>query len=427
MASPKDDMLSSAALGTAALQTNRQSRVRNEQTLQQLEGYLGSEEQANAPESTGKLAPYQQRYSIDLGSLGAAGADPLRIWAEQQAGVGGGFDNYAKAANAGISKANEIMAEAEAAAKAGDFGKAESLRKDADFYINSYGPKGIPAGVWQQSISMQGDPNQQARSLGDTPSGKIVGSLLRDARQLLDPTSDAYNRFYDSLTSGPIAEVKAGVLTGERGVAMEARGIQQAQSEREAQLGGVRDPYATQAMNERAMDAAAGKTADLELKGATAIAQIKSDSTQWLETFKRNYAENAVGFARAWAEGSPGIRKEFQDSLTNLAQMTVALSSNLTQNFTDLTKVKMAMAQAQRQLIPELTASVAGAALGFAAQYYGRAGTTGLGGGTGSMGGVTSGGSSTAPAAGSTNTTMNDVSSALQVVGTVASIAMMFA
>src|SRR3990167_2498850 len=187
-----------AAAGIASAQTDeliREAEARRaaaERERQLLTSYLGSKEQVEGTGRFGNAAPevlkYTQRYSVDqraLNEILAAGSqvkrqeDPFQ-GADNRVRGGLSLQDYSQGF---ATRANDLLAQAEAAARAGYFTAADQLYTQAQSMIG-----GISQ-VAQGAYNLGWGEESAAAIRASSAEGRIVGRQLFAARELQDPNS----------------------------------------------------------------------------------------------------------------------------------------------------------------------------------------------------------------------------------------------
>lgn len=187
-----------AAAGIATAQADEQLREaearRNsaERERQLLTSYLGSQSQVQGTGSFANVDPnvlkYTQRYSVDQralqeiltsGSQVKRQEDPFQ-GADNRVRGGLSLQDYSQGY---ATRANDLLAQAEAAARAGDFTGADQLYSQAQAVIG-----GISQ-VAQGSYNLGGGEESAAAIRASSAEGRIVGRQLLAAQELQDPNS----------------------------------------------------------------------------------------------------------------------------------------------------------------------------------------------------------------------------------------------
>lgn len=318
---------------------DERSRRAREQELSYLEGLLGSDAQRNLQAPDPDLAKYQQRFDFDEAAMRSmmktvgeeTDSSSHPDWLRQR------VDPFKEASRI-KDEANTLLEQAEQAYRAGDISTAEQLREQALEM-----PSDIPfafdwdlqneMGIWEQSWNLT--PGEgvrtQAEAAAASPIGQTVGDIVRRGRGLMDRDSQEYQDFYDALTGGALAEAEAGQIMGERAIAAEQRQLGRDIQQQSARRGAARSQYGDRAIMARSAERSALQRANLALQTKTEMARIHAQAGQFLEEFAPSFAANAVSLGRAYAQGSPGIRSQFQNSLSSLAATSAQLASTSAQ------------------------------------------------------------------------------------------------
>jgi hypothetical protein len=207
-AGPRVTRKNSELLGKAAvlrLDNAAQRRMQTEQLLTQQELYLGTPNQV-----AGKLPgglnpaelPYAMRYSFNEGAASGLTAKPYKI----------------EALRSGVNTANGLLAQAQAAAAAGDLSGAATLKEQADaavlgeFNAQTGARKAIfrDPSIYGTLITSSIDPNVEALTRLNSPIAQTVGGNLARGRELSDPNSGARRQLQQNIVGAPVAEISAG-------------------------------------------------------------------------------------------------------------------------------------------------------------------------------------------------------------------------
>lgn len=141
-----------------------------------------------------------------------------------------------------------------------------------------------------------------------SPMGQGVDMLVKYARDLssglTDPEgSEQWKELYGSLTEGPLAEIEAGLLNTQRGLAREGRIAEEKMQDLSAMRGSARDPYAEREQVSRLHEAMAGTQAQASTAAAGARAQIKGSASRFMQEYVPKFAADMTGFAHEWVYG----------------------------------------------------------------------------------------------------------------------------
>jgi len=208
-----------AAAGIAQAQVDEQVREATarreaaERERQLLSSYLGSKDQVEGTGRFGNAAPevlkYTQRYSIDqraLNEILASGSqvkrqeDPFQ-GADNRVRGGLSLQDYSQGF---ATRANDLLAQAEAAARAGDFTAADQLYTQAQSIVG-----GISQ-VAQGAYNLGGGEESAAALRASSAEGRIVGRQLFAARELQDPNSATSTGLRGRLLDPALAAIDQG-------------------------------------------------------------------------------------------------------------------------------------------------------------------------------------------------------------------------
>lgn len=326
------------------LREAEEQRRRQNETRRYLAAYLGTDEQVAGSGRFADVDPrvfdYTARYDIDAGLGGALvggdflqgkDSDPTFEDAGDSIVHGSGTADDKRRADKsqlrpfGIfsdaqNQANSLLQQAEDAARAGDFATADALKAQAertlDDFVNAQG--GIHAGEFREIFNLFEDPEARAAATAVNPQGRIVGSLIKNARELLDTESSTYKKFITDLTQGQIGEVEAQRVTGQRAIAL---GLQSNQAEiRRTQnvRGAGRSAGLEAARYERAQDRASAKSADIETLVGAEKGRIFGEASAFLEQYRRSFAQDVTRFAQGFIEGAPDVIENFAGAVERL-------------------------------------------------------------------------------------------------------------
>lgn len=323
-----------------------QQRQSTENLLKQHEQLLGSDAQMGYTGPTQELIPYLGRYQAEQGGLESVGAYDKKH-----------KNLYSDALNLNLTSANNILAQAEAAARAGNFDEAARLKAQADTTLTDLGPKKNrfgPGVANAEQLKMLfnyvgPDDTTLANAQLQSPMARLAGQTVKDARDFQDWNSEASIRQRRLLTEG-----------GERSLASgEREGLRSARMER-MQAGGM----GIQAGQARVLD-------ERQREGyATERAQLRSQADSQFSTWSRQYAENATGFANAFLQNQAGIRDQYQAAIENLKAGLSQMSSGFANQYQQMgmqglslgANADAADTQFKRELMTALVSIGAGAA-----------------------------------------------------------------
>lgn len=307
-----------------------------EQTLQTaeatrggMERFLGSDEQLSGELFQGlEYAPFRERFAINEGILGAA----TTRGAKGQRGISY-FDNLSKAEKRNIlgdsgaegvqsyfrgqvDQANALLDQAEEAARGGDFTQAEELKRQANAMIEG---TRMPAGFSGELFTRTGGLTAEERAAQSLqgPQAQIVGKMVREAEDFLDPASAATLRFKEDVTRGALDATARGAVNAQRSQQRAARDFA-------AQQGGGARAIASQILQQRA-------TATVEGEAAFQKAQIVAKTDQFFASFSREFAANAVATAQAFINNSAGVRDQFTQALAQMQNLAANFAATIAQ------------------------------------------------------------------------------------------------
>ncbi|MGH9669024.1 MAG: hypothetical protein ACRD3A_02800 [Terriglobales bacterium] len=255
-----------------------------------------------------------------------------------QGGMGAASSNRSWELTGQIVEVQDLFKAANDAAKAGDFDAADAKHAEALAKIGEYGlneqfdPQGLKGdaaglkfGVGEVYDPMA-DVGGQAQSALGSPTGMLVGNVVNNARQMMDPNSAESLRFKDALTSGAIAAVEASRTNALRAMATEERGAARSMRDSLLQQGGATQSAKMASLASRAAERFAAGRAGLETQVGAQRAQIYGDAAKVYESFKYDLAQNASALASAWVNDQSGVRDSFRAMHSN---MMMNMTSNL--------------------------------------------------------------------------------------------------
>lgn len=186
----------------AMVQQRVQERKSTEQMLMQQEQLLGTPGQVAGNLGGGVSSaelPYAGRYNLDTAAF------------EQIAGR----TKWTAGAQAGVDKANDLLEQAQAAARAGNTEQAAALKAQADAALKSGLPNtalfnNLWGGPLQGAFQYQTDPNVEAATRLNSPLAQTVGANVARGRELADPNSAARQQLTQNIVNAPVAEINSG-------------------------------------------------------------------------------------------------------------------------------------------------------------------------------------------------------------------------
>lgn len=278
-------------------------------------GYLGSDEQVAGTGRFADIDPraagYAQNYTLDPDLAQTTELNPFsRITVSDLQGV--------------ESQANLMLDQAEALARSGDYAGADLLRDQAaDLVSGGGGLKRWPRNT-SELYQLGSDPAARAQIEASSPTAKLVGRQLQEARGIMD-RGQAYDDLYGRLTEPALEELAAGRDLGELQIAQGFRAGQSELTRFGAERGAGRDPYAEQAMRAGVQRAGAAELAATNLQYRQEAAGVKARASAALEEYRAGVATNAVGLALDFVKGRPSSSvSPAQTALNSLSTFTAA-------------------------------------------------------------------------------------------------------
>ena len=345
-------------------ETIREAEARRgsaERERQLLTSYLGTEDQINGTGAFAGATPealkYTQRYSVDqrtLNEIQAAGSGVKNQLNPFQSGDNAtrGGQSLTDYGQGFATKANDLLAQAEALARAGDTAGAEQLYAQAQQIISGVSPEA------QGAFNLGGGENSAAQIRASSTEGRIVGRQLLTAQQLGDPNSATSTALRGRLldpalgaiqegTGKVISEIDASELSARKAIDENTRNAERAITAERSQVEGeIRqraaggpgfNPNARIAAQAQVASAAARQRADVYSQAAQEAARVASDagltraqayaqeSAQrssliaqvdvYLNEFSKRFAEDSVTMAQQWVAGTAGVRDNYQAAL----------------------------------------------------------------------------------------------------------------
>jgi hypothetical protein len=296
-----------------------QRRQGSERQLGIEEGLLGTDAQVQGQLGgvNQELLPYLSRYQFD------SAAANLKYQAFTTKKVG--TDYLQQRADA----ANQLMQQAEDAARGGDMAGAEKLRQQAQQSLtqNTLAHNelaGLPG--LDQMFTLVEDPATAARARLGSPEALLVGKQLQEARS-----------FQDFNSEGSVNERRIMSEAGERSIAAAQRTAER--QGRNAALGGgsAQSAYGRQLGQERA-----------ERQFGQDRAQLFAGVAQNFQNMARQYGKDSVSFAQAYLQNQSGIRSDFQNALDSLKTNFAQLAQQTAQMNQDMAKFQFTRADAEQ-------------------------------------------------------------------------------
>lgn len=298
-------------------------------TPEQLAGYK--------PAAQG-VSKYQARVSVNdqLFSDSIAGSAPTGVYEQKLRDAG--------------NNANALLAQAETAARAGDYAKADSLYLQAMSQKDTVGHAGVnQEGVWNlNEIKTPTALEEDAKKALSGPAAIGVGGIVNDARQILDPSSKVRTDLWRNLTEQPLKEVDYATELGERGLASGSAEARRNIRNLRVASGAGMSPGMQAAMEGRnALDFSTEQANLLSQAGATR-AKILGDASKYVETFSRQWSADALGFAQNWISNQPGVSIEFAKLSNQLSLAGAQLADSMAQRLSGLQATSMELSSRER-------------------------------------------------------------------------------
>ncbi len=301
------------------LRESESRRESAERERQLLTSYLGTEEQVagtgrfgTAPETL----KYASRYSIDSRTLneiqqaGAGVKNQLNPFQSADNGTRGGL-SLSDYSQGFANKANELLAQAEAAAASGDLSGAEQLYQQAQQVISGVSPEA------QGAYNLGGGEQSAAAIRAGSTEGRIVGRQLLTAQQLGDPNSATSQQLRGRLLDPSLQAVDENTRNAERAIAAERSEIEGQIRQGGAGGTGVNE-RAQLALKSRAASQAALQRAVTYSEAGQQKAALTAQVNLYLNEFAKKMAEDSVALAQDWVNGTAGVRDVYQESLQRL-------------------------------------------------------------------------------------------------------------
>ena len=305
-----------AQAGSGAPLRQRQIEAQSaEDALSRAEALLGSDHQEFGVAKDPRLVPYTYRYNLD---------DRLANVLQASDHSMGVFKDMGQI-TAVRDQANELMAQAEQAARLGDYARAEQLRAEAEGAIPSQSGLGGMIPDMFQLLPTAGSEQLRAEELAFSPSGQIVGEQLRRARDL-QQRGEGYDEFYETLTRDSLDVLEAERTMTTRDLASSYRSDVARMGEMAAGRGAARDSAAEGARAAQLGSIYAREKANVHLQVATEASKVSFEARRFLEQYTDELSGNAVQIMRFFTQTSPQFREEHQQRLDHLAGSIVNMN-----------------------------------------------------------------------------------------------------
>ncbi len=195
-----------------------------------------------------------------------------------------------------MGKGNELLDQAEEAARQGNPEEASRLRSEAETMMESSKFGGFHSAELNRAWGLAAvDEGLAARERMASPMAQTAGQIVKEGREILDPESATSQRFMRSLTEG-----------GERAIAASSRGMERQARTAALGAGGARRFGAEQAIAQRGQEQLATQRAQLHTQAGAAYEQYRTD-----------FAKDAVRFGQEFVSGSI-VRDQHTQMMANL-------------------------------------------------------------------------------------------------------------
>jgi hypothetical protein len=217
-----------------------------------------------------------------------------------------------------LTSANDFLAQAEEAARNGQFDVAESLRSQATAAVTKLGPN-------QEFLNLERDPNKGGNATLSSPIARMVGGDVRRAGELGDPNSKSYRDLYSSLTDPGVTEIEGGYTKAARTIARGLEGTEREARDMAAGRGAGRNPLGEMNLMSRIHEAANTELANARLDADIAKSRLFADSTKFMITYGDEFRRNTVQYAQDWINGAPYVRDGYVQAQQNMAQFSAQI------------------------------------------------------------------------------------------------------
>lgn len=285
----------------------------------------------------------RERFEQAWESVGAEGV-AHDVMSNVQGATGGG---YAQLIREDIDRANGLLEDAQAAAEAGDMGRANQLKAEADAIV-----KGIPTiggitgeDLFRMSGSMSAE--EAAKQQLSSPLAQSVGQLVKAGRGFLDRESTESQEFRKSLTAGAEEAIAFGRGRQLGQIRGGLRSAQRAQRDIALQRGGGRMLGAESALATRVSETATEASRDVEAQATSQRVQVVSDAAKFFETFRLQFAQDIAGFAQGWLQNEAGVRDEYLNRMTQTGMAAAQYAQQAANQALGFAAQEMAIAAGQ--------------------------------------------------------------------------------
>jgi len=373
------------AAGIQSILEVEQARDRREDAeliLAEQERLLGTDAQIAGELEGADLAPYTGRYEFTPGFRSL-----LAVPSGRKSIIGTKFEaDQVAMAEAGLNKVNDLMAQAEEAARAGDFEGAEKFRQQAETTVNEQSILFAGGrGNLESIITFAPNIQDQAAAGLSSPMAQTVGELVKQGGEFLDPDSETSKRFKESLTEGAIEQIDFGERSALRGVVQERRQAERQFRDIGLSRGAGRSPYSERAVSARLGERFAVTQADIREQAAAERAGVISEANQVFEQFSREFARNSAAFGQAFLQNQAGIREQFQGAMDQLTAASIGALDQFISASQRSSELNRALGEQQREIKQAQNSAIGSLAIGgallVAAPFAGAAVGAALGGG----------------------------------------------
>jgi hypothetical protein len=292
-------------------------------------------------------------------------------------------------------KANDLLQQAEDAARAGDMDLANDLRAQGMALNDDMAIGNDQKGSFLKGSMSLGEITQEQKlqSAMGGPMGQTAGMVVKEGREILDRDSETSRAMRKSLTEG-----------SERAIAAGSRQSQRQSRNQRAGAGGARMMGAERAFADQQSNSA-----------AFALAQVHTQAAATYESQRTELAKNSVKFGMDFISNAAGVRDQFTQSMNavrgldvNQANAAAGRQVQWGEQGMQAQAKKDAKKAAVQGKITGAVMAVAGAALMFTP--LAPLGAAMMAGGIKQMAGGDGGGAPAAPAGGGQQPSANDMS-----------------
>jgi hypothetical protein len=244
-----------------------------------------------------------------------------------------------------VTEANSLMEQALAAARSGDRGAADEFKAQAEALLEGAPTYSAVRGRKKKSWHITGGVETSSSDVPEalqSTTGMTMGELVYQGREFLDPESRTSQRFMESLTAAPIAQVEAGREAGMRSLATGERGAVRQQRDFGMARGGLRQPGQEAAIAARTGEQFAGQRASFESQTSAQLATIKGEAAKFYEGFSRQFSASVLDAADEWVSRRAEVEDSFRDRIANLSVVSAQISGQFAGNMIQSANTAMA-------------------------------------------------------------------------------------